>query len=109
MQEPAIFHSFGFKNTSVFMGLTLFMFIFGSITFPIDLFLLSMIRRYEFQADEFAYKMGRGKELQEGLKKIVKENKADLDPDPVYSAFRHSHPTLVERVRFISELERKKD
>ena len=64
---------------------------------------------HEFQADEFAFKMGRANELKEGLKRLFKENLSDMDPDPVYSAFKHSHPTLLERLRFLDFLKEKKE
>lgn len=57
-----------------------------------------LIRRFEYQADEFAVTHGHGKPLKEGLIKLFKENKGPLVADPYYSALNHSHPTMIERI-----------
>jgi hypothetical protein len=46
---------------------------------------------------------GKGKELVSGLILIFKENKIDLDPDHLYAEFNFTHPTLLERVRLITD------
>ncbi|EKX52526.1 hypothetical protein GUITHDRAFT_161213 [Guillardia theta CCMP2712] len=56
-------------------------------------------RMFEFEADRFAVEQGHGKELAAALVKISTENKSNLDPDPLWSAYNNSHPSLVERLR----------
>lgn len=108
MNEDTLFLSFGFSNMSIFIGLALFMQASSGLFYIAELLLLKLTRRFEYQADEFAFNMGRGDQLQSGLKKLFKENLADVDPDPVYAAFNYSHPTLLERIRFLKTLEEKK-
>jgi Zn-dependent protease with chaperone function len=42
--------------------------------------------------------------LREPLKKIHEENASNLLLDPLYAAYHHSHPSLVERTRAITLL-----
>lgn len=60
-----------------------------------------LIRANEYQADDFAVSYGHGEDLKNGLIKLFKKSKGSLTADPLYSAFNHSHPTLVERLRNI--------
>ena len=61
-----------------------------------------MSRKFEYQADNFSCELGYGEELKSALTKLSKENKSDLDPDPLYSMINYTHPTLIERVRAIN-------
>ncbi|KAJ2142342.1 zinc metalloprotease, partial [Coemansia sp. RSA 530] len=51
-----------------------------------------------FQADAFSRDLGYGEQLASCLIKLQIENKATMNPDPLYSAFTYSHPPLVERL-----------
>lgn len=64
-----------------------------------------MIRRCEYQADAFAVGLGHAEPLSSALIKLNKDNLSFPIADPLYSAFHHSHPTLLERLR---ELRNKK-
>lgn len=57
-----------------------------------------LVRKFEYQADEFAVKKNKGALLITGLTKIYKDNSGDLNPDEWYAAFNHTHPGLVERI-----------
>jgi STE24 endopeptidase len=81
-------------------------------------------RRNEFAADNFAKELGMSSGLQSGLIKIhtgtvvvfldvlccchvicwmFTENLGNLAPDPLYSAYHFSHPSLVERLRALKK------
>ena len=107
MREEGIFRSFGYHEESIFIGLTLFLLIFTPLQFIFKIISLQISRRFEFQADEFAHTKNYGTLLNHGLIKIHKENLSNLDPDPVYASFNYTHPTLLERIRFINDLSRK--
>lgn len=57
-----------------------------------------MTRRFEYQADEFAMKLGYAKELGKALVKLNVDNLGFPVHDPLYSAWNHSHPTLLQRL-----------
>lgn len=103
--NPQVYLSFGFYETTAFVGLFIFMFLYTPIGYIFGILGLIVSRKFEYEADLYAFKMGRGQHLQEGLKKLFKENSSDMDPDPVYCVFTHSHPTLMQRIKYIRELE----
>lgn len=63
-------------------------------------------RRFEFQADEFAAKLGKAEPLKRALIQLNKDNLGFPVYDRLYSAWHHSHPPLLER---IEALKRKGD
>ena len=42
-----------------------------------------------------------------GLIRLFKDSKGDMDPDYLYSKFKHTHPNLVQRVQAIRQLQKK--
>ena len=55
-------------------------------------------RRYEFQADEFAQKLGYSSELAKSLIKLQIQNLSTMDADWMYASYHFSHPILSERL-----------
>jgi STE24 endopeptidase len=55
-------------------------------------------RRYEFQADEFAQKLGYRTELAKSLIKLQIQNLSTMDADWMYASYHFSHPILSERL-----------
>jgi STE24 endopeptidase len=62
-------------------------------------------RHHEFQADQYAKKLGYASALTSGLIKLHLKNYGNLNPDPWYSAWHYSHPPLVERLAAIEKSE----
>ena len=50
-------------------------------------------------------KEGYGKELISALKKLAKQNYADLAPSPLLVKLEYSHPTLSQRIQAIEKKE----
>jgi STE24 endopeptidase len=108
-----LYAAFGFNDSSrpaaTLIALMLF---FQTLWAPVDkilTFILTIVSRHnEFGADEFSVKLGMSRDLQSGLCKIHLENLGAMDPDPYYSAYHYSHPPLVERLRAMIALDRKK-
>lgn len=63
----------------------------------------SLTRRFEYQADYFATTLGYSQELGEALIKLHLDNLSFPVSDKWYSAWHYSHPTVIERLRAISE------
>ena len=57
--------------------------------------------------DRFAADLKKGPELSRALIKIMNENLASPHNDWLYSMYKHSHPTLVERLTRLQEYEEK--
>jgi len=101
-----IVRQFGFGDTqAVMVSLMIFMNLFTPTEQVVSLLMTMLSRRFEFQADSFASRMGRAGPLQSGLMQIHEENKGDLNPDEWYSWYHFSHPPLVERIRALKALE----
>jgi len=104
-----IYLSFGFSDKSTFIGITLFSMMYTPISFFMEKAHLSMSRSNEYEADAYANNFGHSKNLQEGLIKLNKENSSDMDPDPVYSLFHFTHPTMLERLTALDLLQKQKN
>ena len=80
---------------------------FGILYTPIDmltgLFMNSVSRKAEYEADNFAAKYQLGKELISALKKISVKSLSNLTPDKLYVKFHYSHPTLLQRIQAIKK------
>lgn len=102
---PGLYDSFLFSPTQrpVLASLLLFQLIIGPVDEVLGLLSNAVSRRFEFQADAFAVKLGRGEALIDALCTLDKENKGPPNVDPLYSAYHYSHPPLPERLRAISD------
>ncbi|KMQ89260.1 caax prenyl protease 1-like protein [Lasius niger] len=60
-------------------------------------------RRFEFQADEFATRLGHGEALKAALLKLQKDNLGYPLFDKLYSSWHHSHPPIIERLEVIDK------
>jgi STE24 endopeptidase len=67
----------------------------------IKLLMNILSRRYEFQADEFAQKLGYNMELARSLIKLQIQNLSIMDADWMYASYHFSHPILSERLAAI--------
>ena len=61
-------------------------------------------RRAEYRADAQAVKEGYGDQLISALKKLTRQNFADLAPSPLLVKLEYSHPTLSQRIEAIQKL-----
>ncbi|KAJ3308973.1 CAAX prenyl protease 1 [Boothiomyces sp. JEL0838] len=94
----SLYTSFGFSTRPIIVGFLLFQFIYSPVETLIGFFMNVLSRRDEFQADAFAKKLGRANDLKSGLIKLQIENLSNMNPDPLYSVWHHSHPPLVQRL-----------
>ena len=60
-------------------------------------------RRFEYEADEYAVRLGKGEELAKGLAVLHRENKSTMINDPWWSAYHHSHPPVLDRLKAIEQ------
>lgn len=77
-----------------------------SLSYYVQVFsflVIQLVRRFEYQADRFAKSLGYKEHLKTALTKLHKDNLSFPIADPLFSAFHHSHPTLLERLRALSD------
>eukprot|EP01104_Vermistella_antarctica_P002292 TRINITY_DN1251_c0_g1_i1.p1 TRINITY_DN1251_c0_g1~~TRINITY_DN1251_c0_g1_i1.p1 ORF type:complete len:386 (-),score=107.25 TRINITY_DN1251_c0_g1_i1:14-1171(-) len=96
LNNVALYRAFGFDTQPTFIGLMLFSFMYSPFEHVFSLAMNFVIRHYEYQADQFSQDLGY--QLEGPLVKIHVENLGNMSPDPLYSMYHFSHPTLVERI-----------
>jgi STE24 endopeptidase len=101
VSSRALYESFGFTTQPLFIGLVLFQFLFNPVDQVVGFLLHALTRAFEYQADNFACKLGY--DLRVPLGKLQVENMGTMIPDKWYSTYHHTHPTLLERVRNIEK------
>ena len=101
--EP-FFLGHGVASMEPWTALLLFMQVGGIYTFFLTPLLNKISRKYEFEADEFAARHARAKDLGDALVQLCRDNSSTLTPDPTYSGFYHSHPPPTVRIRHLEQL-----
>ncbi|KAJ2852177.1 zinc metalloprotease [Coemansia brasiliensis] len=96
--EQSMYKSFGIDGMPVMLGFLFFQYLYEPLGSLMQFAVNVMSRKHEFEADAFSKNLGYGKSLASCLIKLQIENKATMNPDPIYSAYTYSHPPLVERL-----------
>jgi len=102
VSQPVLSQALGVPDTSFHIGLIAFGILYSPISIVIGLMMNIFSRKNEFQADEFAVRLGMGNALISALKKLSVNNLSNLTPHPLYVFFHYSHPTLLQRIRRIN-------
>ena len=104
LRSPEIFQSFGFDTVNYGFAIFLIMGVEFALIAPLFGLLVNWhSRKAEYRADAQAVKEGYGASLVSALKKLAKENFADLSPHPLLVKLEYSHPTLSQRIEAIEK------
>ncbi|KAL1378416.1 hypothetical protein pipiens_015602, partial [Culex pipiens pipiens] len=87
--------------------LVIVMYVLAPYNTVISFAMTILSRRFEYQADEFANGLGYSKELGKALVKLHIDNLGFPIYDWMYSAWNHSHPTLLQRLERLKSLQKK--
>lgn len=106
INNPALFSSFGFppsisnETQPIVIGFLLFQLVSAPIDPIVSALMNALTRKYEYEADEFACSLGPSyaAQLSSALIKLQNQNLSSPWVDWLYSAWNHSHPTLLERL-----------
>ena len=101
-QQAWFYHGLGVERMTPALALALFMFVLPVFTVFISPLMARFSRRHEFEADDFAAEQTDPRHLISGLVKMYRDNASTLTPDPLYSAFYHSHPPAPVRIAHLS-------
>ena len=102
LRTPEFFTDFGFKGTNYGFAVLLILQVGMAFLMPLWSLLTNWYsRRAEYAADAQAVKEGYGESLISALKKLHKENLADLSPSLLLIKLDYSHPTLSQRIAAI--------
>jgi STE24 endopeptidase len=101
-----LYHTFGFEQVIPYVGLLLIAAIIGPVSFFITPLGSVIMRKFEREADDFSFDlMGTAIPMTSALKRLAKENLANLHPHPFYAWFYYSHPPLTERITRLQQME----
>lgn len=99
MGWPLLYETFGFAAPLPYAGLLLAAVVLKPAVFFLSPLGAALSRKYERDADRYALGLvGSTRSLAQALRRLAKENLANLHPHPAYVAFHYSHPPLAERV-----------
>ena len=94
-----LYQTFGFAEKIPYVGLLLIAALFGPAVFFLTPIGAMLTRRFEREADDFCYNLvGTTVPMINALKRLAKDNLANLHPHPFYAWFYYSHPPLTERI-----------
>jgi STE24 endopeptidase len=113
IENKSLYRAFGFiAEQPALVGFLLFNDVWQPVDHIIKWFMQVNSRRNEYGAgtpsflfeietdlDQFARSLGYQDELARALIKLQIKNLSAMDADWLYSAYNHSHPILVERLR----------
>ena len=100
---PWFYAGLGVAVPSPHMALLLFLMVGPVFAVFLRPALSALSRKFEFEADDFARKFSDARALMSSLVKLYRDNANTLTPDPVYSAFYHSHPPPALRIRNLAK------
>ena len=107
LRTARIYPPFGFEGVNYGFAMILIMSVEFALIAPLFSLLTNFLsRKAEYRADEQAVKEGYGDYLISGLKKLCRENLADLSPSPLLVKLEYSHPTLSQRITAIEKLQK---
>ena len=83
---------------------------FGILFTPISIILWLIwniiSRKNEYEADEYAWINHNPESLKSALIKLSRNNLSNLRPHPAYEFFHYSHPTVLKRLKALSEIKK---
>lgn len=109
-KNPLLYQALGFPVgvQPVLIGLVVvFTYVLAPYNAMLGYAMTIMTRLFEYQADEFAQKLGYADELGRALIKLNVDNLGFPIHDPLYSSWNHSHPTLLQRLARLEENKKK--
>lgn len=103
VKYPMLYKALGFYNSQpIIIGLIVVLqMILAPYNSILSFFTTALSRKFEFEADNFAVSLNYPKELKSALIKLGKDNLDYPIYDRLYSAWYHSHPTLLHRIENI--------
>jgi len=100
--DPLFYEVLGVNQMTDANFLMLFNFVLlNYLFFFIKPMMTYLSRKNEYEADAYACIYTKGSDLKQSLTKLYRDNASTLTPDPLYSAFNHSHPPALMRIKAI--------
>jgi len=100
--NPDLSKALGASQATFELALITFGILFSPISTILGLFMNTLSRKNEYQADNYAAKYGQAEHLISALKNLSVNNLTNLTPHPAYVFVNYSHPTLYQRIKSIA-------
>lgn len=101
---------FHIGQDTFFAKFVLLAFLAGIFSLPLNPLMNALSRRHEREADRISYGFtGNAKSMISAFVKLSKENLSNLFPYPLYVTMYYSHPPILERIRYIREMEKEEE
>jgi STE24 endopeptidase len=107
IDNPQLSQALGVDEPNFHIGLVAFGILYSPVSFVLGIFMNMLSRKNEYQADEFAARNYKPEALASALKKLSVKNLSNLTPHKTYVFFHYSHPTLLQRLAFLKQFEKK--
>lgn len=105
LENELLFEAFGMQNRSIYASLVFFTFLYAPLRTFLSLMSNYFSRQHEFQADRYAAETtGSTEYLINSLKKLSRENLANITPHPFTVIVNYSHPPVLQRVSALRTL-----
>ncbi|MGV6827173.1 MAG: M48 family metallopeptidase [bacterium] len=102
IHQPWFFSGLNVSVSTNAVALILFVLVLPLFTVFLTPVMSAFSRKHEYEADSYAAEQVNAEALIEGLVKMYRDNASTLTPDPIYSAFHHSHPPAALRIAHLS-------
>lgn len=99
--------SFGYTESNAIIGFSVFQLLVGPLGQVINYLTVPLSRKFEFQADFHALRMGFGDELANALRRIFALNKEGIESDWLSAMLEESHPSLQQRLEALTAAKKK--
>ncbi|KAF7121648.1 hypothetical protein CNMCM5793_009120 [Aspergillus hiratsukae] len=100
VNNKSLYQSFGFhQEMPIMIGFLLFSDALAPMDAVVKLLMNILSRKFEFEADAFAVKLGYSEQLAASLLKLQIQNLSTMDADWMYASYHYSHPILSERLK----------
>lgn len=102
ISSPVLSEALGVQIPSFHIGMIAFGMLYSPISEVTGLFMNSLSRKFEYQADNYAKETHNASDLISSLKKLSKNSLSNLTPHVAYVWFHYSHPSLLQRIKNLS-------
>ncbi len=100
--NPALAAALNIAQPNFHISILVFGILYSPVSILTGLFFNYLSRRFEYQADEFAAKLGYNEDLGNALIGLSEKNLGNLTPHPAYVFVHYSHPSLLQRLKQLS-------
>jgi STE24 endopeptidase len=92
----------GVQEQSFHIGLLVFSMLYSPLSMLIGVVMNVLSRKNEYEADNYAKTTYKAEPLVSSLKKLSVDSLSNLTPHPYYVFMNYSHPTLLQRIKALS-------